>query len=409
MKKIIWLALWLPMLFSACRPKENTKSPIPPEGIWRAEIRLKGAWLPFNFNLSYSDGSPLMSIKNGEELIEVQDLVMTSDSLIIRMPVFHSEIHLSVANDTMRGEWWYLSKGRDYRLPFRAVYGADYRFFPEADLQSPVRDISGKWKTIFNPGDPDREELAMGIFDQEGNKLKGTFDASTGDYRYLEGVVSGDSLYLSEFDGAFAYLFKAKIGDTIRGILYSGRSGVYPWIAFRDEAFTLPDPESMTRLKPGEERILHTFSDLEGQPVSLSDERFRGKVLVVEVMGTWCSNCKDEAKLLTRLYEKYKDKGLEVVSLAYERSGDLDKERENILRMRDHLGLPYTILFAGKIGEAEAQLPIDRLYSYPTTFFIDRSGRIREIHSGFSGPATGEAYERTMQKFNEIIQNLLEE
>ena len=409
MKKIILLALWLPVLISACSPKEDSKAPIPPEGVWRAEIRLKGAWLPFNFNLSYSDGSPLMSIKNGEELIEVQDMVMTSDSLIVRMPVFHSEIHLAVADDTMRGEWWYLSKGRDYRLPFRAVYGADYRFFPESGLQSPVQDISGKWKTIFNPGDPDREELAMGIFQQEGNKLKGTFDSPTGDYRYLEGVVSGDSLYLSEFDGAFAYLFKAKIGDTIRGILFSGRSGVYPWIAYRDEAFELPDPEHMTRLKPGEERILHTFSDLEGQPVSLSDERFRGKVLVVEVMGTWCSNCKDEAILLTRLYEKYRAEGLELVSLAYERSADLKKERKNILRMRDNLDIPYTILFAGKIGEVEAQLPIDRLYSYPTTFFIDRRGRIREIHSGFSGPATGDAYERTVQKFNKIIQNLLEE
>ena len=407
MKNIISIFFALLFLATACKKMKKRKNTLPREGVWRAEIKLKEGWLPFNFKLSYEGNAPLMSIENGEELIAVEEMLMTNDSLIVKMPVYHSEIHLTLADDSMQGEWWYLSKGRDYRLPFRAVYGADYRFLPDSALQAPAQDISGKWKTIFNPGDSAREELAMGVFHQEGNKLKGTFDSPTGDYRYLEGIVSGDSLYLSEFDGAFAYLFKAKIGDTIQGILYSGKSGVYPWIAYRDEEFTLPTPENLTRLREGEDQITHTFTDMNGNPVRLQDERFRGKVLVVEVMGTWCPNCKDEARLLAELYEKYKGQGLEIVSLAYERTGEFEKERDNIQHVINGLNLPYPVWFAGKIGDVESQIPIKHLRAYPTTFFIDRNEKIRKIHTGFSGPATGEAFDKTKQIFDQNIKELL--
>ncbi len=407
MKKILTLFFALLFLVTACRRMDKKDDGLPREGVWRAEVKLKGGWLPFNFELSYEADTPLMIIRNGEERIEVSELLMSKDSLIVRLPVYHSEIHLANDNDTLIGQWHYLSAGNDYRLPFRAVYGKAYRFFPDSQLKAPVQDISGRWKAVFYPGDPVRERIKVGLFQQDGNKLSGTFDSPTGDYRFLEGVVSGDSLYLSEFDGAFAYLFKAKIGDTLRGILYSGRSGVYPWIAFRDDEFTLPDPENLTVLRKGEERISHTFLDMDGNPVSLQDERFRGKVLVVEVMGTWCPNCKDEARLLAGLYEKYRAEGLEIVSLAYERSGDFEKERDNILRMIHSLKLPYPVWFAGKIGDVESQIPIERLRAYPTTFFIDRSGKIRKIHTGFSGPATEEAYEKTARAFEQTIQELI--
>ncbi len=405
MKK--WMSLLLlAMLLTACS-KEQKHEILPSEGSWRAEIRLKGAWLPFLFDLDYQNDEALMIIRNGEERIKVSEVRMTPDSIYMVLPVYHSEIRAALDDDTLRGEWVYLSKGTDYRLPFRAVHGVEERFFPGAPPLPPAADISGKWKAIFHPGE-ENSETALGIFEQSGDKLKGTFDSPTGDYRFLEGVVRGDSLYLAEFDGAFAYLFKARIGDTIRGIFYSGRTGVYPWVAMRSDSFSLPDPTQITKLKPGEDRITHPFLDLNGDTVTLQDERFLGKALVVEVMGTWCPNCKDEAILLSQLYEKYKDQGLEVVSLAYERSADFEKERKNIEHMRKSLNLPYTVLFAGKIGEVEKQLPIEKLYSYPTTFFIDRQGRIRKIHTGFSGPATGENYQKSVATFEKEIRDILE-
>jgi len=78
------------------------------------------------------------------------------------------------------------------------------------------------------------------------------------------------------------------------------------------------DPFHHTGVKDPSAPLNFSFPDLDGRTVSLSDERFRGKVVVVAISGSWCPNCHDEAQYLVELYAKYHDKGLEIVALDFE-------------------------------------------------------------------------------------------
>ncbi len=80
--------------------------------------------------------------------------------------------------------------------------------------------------------------------------VKGTFRTKTGDYRYLDGVVDGDTLKLSTFDGTHVFMFKAQVTDsTFQGYFYSGNHSVEKFIAKRNDAFELPDANTLTFLK----------------------------------------------------------------------------------------------------------------------------------------------------------------
>lgn len=408
MRKITWIA-FSAILIVACRPQEARQEAKPDTGPWRAEVIVKGDNpLPFNFYINYNNEETLMTITNGDERIEVTQIVMSNDSIRVKLPVYDSEIHAALDDDTLTGRWYNYSKGRDYWLPFRAVAGQDYRFFAKEDMTEPAMEISGKWEATFSPGSAVDERKYIGLFQQNGNYLTGTFDAPTGDKRFLEGCVTGDSMFLSTYDGAFAYLFKARVGDTIRGMYHSSKTHQEPWIAVRNEEFQFGD-EAATQLTEGTKTLPFTFPDPDSNLVSSDDEQFKNKVLVVEVMGSWCANCKDEARLLNDLYAEYHDQGLEIVSLAYERTDDFQKERPRVKKMVDNLRMPYPVLYAGSTRQVTETLPIKKLGSYPTTFFIDRSGKVRKIHSGFSGPATGEAYDETVRAFRNTIEELLAE
>ena len=47
--------------------------------------------------------------------------------------------------------------------------------------------------------------------------------------------------------------------------------------------------------------------------------------------------------------------------------------------------------------------------SYPTTIFIDKKGKVREIHTGFSGPGTGKYYDEFVTEFNQLMDKLISE
>ena len=244
-----------------------------------------------------------------------------------------------------------------------------------------------------------------------GSRAVGTFLTTTGDYRFLEGNVSGDSLFLSCFDGSHAFLFKAKInGDSISGDFWSGSHWQENWVGVRDESFSLPNPNELTFLKPGYESIEFSFENLNGEVVSLTDENYQDKVVIVQLLGSWCPNCKDETAYLVSLYEKYNAQGLEIISLAFEKSDNKETNIRSLNRLRDHFNVPYEILLAGKASKTEAaeKLPmLNHVLSFPTAIFIDRTGKVRRIHTGFSGPGTGEYYQEFVEETNEFVTQLL--
>jgi peroxiredoxin len=131
-------------------------------------------------------------------------------------------------------------------------------------------------------------------------------------------------------------------------------------------------------------------------------------------MGTWCPNCLDESKYLANYYKNNKDKEFEIIGLAFEYTKTEDKAFENIERLKSRIDIEYPVLLAqyGSASKVSAQekLPmLNHVLSYPTTIFIDKTGTVRKIHTGFNGPATGDKYTEFIGEFESFVNGLLEE
>ena len=167
----------------------------------------------------------------------------------------------------------------------------------------------------------------------------------------------------------------------------------------------------MTKWKK-EAPFTFTFKDIEGRPVSLSDERFKGKVVLVQIMGSWCPNCMDETRFLSGFYDEYHSKGVEIVALAYERSTDFARSQASLHGWQQRFQVKYPMLITGvAVGDpqrAEKTLPqLERIVNFPTTIFLNKAGQIEKIHTGFSGPGTGEHYEEQKKEFYATVNELL--
>jgi thiol-disulfide isomerase/thioredoxin len=354
-------------------------------------------------------------IINADEKIKVGPVSLTNDSVNFAMPVFESSFKTKRnADGSFQGIWNKGTTGEFQNWPFYAYPNQLYRFTKTQG--SALYNISGKWDvTITRPNGTPRKALAE--FEQSGDKLTGSFLTPSGDYRFLEGIVTGDSLKLSTFDGSHAYTFYAKIAsaEKITGGLYlAGYSGKETWSAVKDNNVKEPQQEQPTKLKPGESKLNFTFNDLEGKPVSINDERFKNKVVVVQLMGSWCPNCMDETKFLSDFYNKYRSKGVEIVSLAYEYSTDIERSRKSLSKFQKLFNVQYPMLITGVTStdeqKTEKTLPqLTSIQSFPTSIFLDRKGNVREVHSVFYGPGTKQYFEEYKKIFTNIVEGLLKE
>ncbi|MFC4220038.1 peroxiredoxin family protein [Flagellimonas marina] len=408
MRRICVLLLTVTLLVASCKKKEPKNLAL---GDWLGKMEVSDSQiLPFNFTLSrLEDGNYLMKIYNAEEEITVDEISIDGDSIHIRMPIFDGLLIGTFTEKRMEGN--FVEESKERSVPFTAVHGDKDRFPVKEDA---TVNISGIWETYFKVN-TEGEYPAKGIFMQNGNDVKGTFRTKTGDYRYLEGVVTGDSLKLSAFDGSHVFLFMAQVTDsTLDGTFYSGRHSVEEFLAARNEAFELPDADSLTYLRDGYDRFDFSFPDTSGKMVSLSDPQFRGKTVLVQIMGTWCPNCLDETRFYVDFLEKNPDLEVELVALAFEYAKTEEKAFEAINRLKDRTGADYPILLAqygtSNKQKANEKLPmLNHILSYPTTIYIDKNGEVKKIHTGFNGPATGEKYEQFKKQFAETIQELTQE
>ncbi|WP_411273221.1 peroxiredoxin family protein [Daejeonella sp.] len=384
-------------------------------GIWRATLKTSSAAeIPFNFELVDSAGVKYINLINGEERLRVDEISFASDSVFIKLPLFDSEIKAKNKGNTLSGQWIKHLADKDAVMDFNAKVGEEWRFF-KANTNS-NSNIAGRWSTTFTSLDSADTTIAVGEFQNQNGRLSGTFLTPTGDYRFLEGTVSDNKLFLSSFDGGNAYLFTANIvndSTILDGKFYSGISGIKGWVASKDQNATLPDAYSLTALKSGFKKIDFTFPALDGNKVSLADEIYQNKVVLVQFLGSWCPNCMDETAYLVPFYNRYNKKGVEIIGLAYERTKDFDRSKKNVERLRDRFNVPYKLLitgFANKNEEVAASLPmLNNFEAFPTLIIIDKKGTVRKIHTGFNGPGTGKYYTEFVQEFEKTIDNLLAE
>lgn len=390
--------------------KSNSDTAIPlAEGTYRAWLPIQdNQEIPFIFKV---ESNSLLKIYNAEEAIMVDEIEYKNDSVYINLPVFKDYLVAKISNDeSLHG--FYVSPDRNRKVPFRAEGHENMRFSVK---KKPTTNVDGVWETVFSKGVEGDEYVAKGIFKQEGQKVTGTFRTTTGDYRYLEGVMDGNTMKLSTFDGAHAFLFIATVTDsTMHGRFYSGNHWKEPFEAKRNENYELPSANELTYLKEGYDSLEFSFPSTSDKMVSLKDERFKDKVVIVQIMGTWCPNCLDESKYYSDFYKKYKGKDLEIIALAFEYAKDKETAFSRIERLQRKIGIDYPILLAQYGGadksDAQEKLPmLNHVLSYPTSIFIDKKGRVRKIHTGFNGPATGDKYTEFKEEFESFVIELLSE
>jgi thiol-disulfide isomerase/thioredoxin len=385
-------------------------------GYWRAEIlRSDGHAITFNLKVQERFGKIIIYIINGSERLLVDNVRQQGDSVFIDMPFFDSHFSLRVLDQhNLEGNWIKYVGGRQVLVPFRAIYepAGHSRFLTR---KTAAFNISGRWSVLFTG--PKESTKAVGEFKQAGQVVTGTFLTITGDYRFLEGVVDGDTLRLSTFDGGHAYSFESRILDSnkMEGFFYSGSASVETWVAEKNEKAKLPDEFSQTGLKDSANASLNfRFPDLNGQMVSLSDSAYKNKVVIVQILGSWCPNCMDETRFLSPWYIQNKSRGVEVLGLAYERTTSFADTKRLLQPFITRFDVTYPILATGVLTSdslrTEKTIPeVREIIGFPTTIFIDKKGKIRKIHTGFNGPGTGEHYEMFKKEFNELVNSLLAE
>ena len=395
---------------AACTSKQESAARLK-TGVWRAVIQMQAQELPFNFEVTKdAQGGYDIYLLNADERLLLDEIAVNGDSVDIGLHIFDANIRARVSGDSLQG-LFIKNYAANYKLPFLAVHGLQYRF-EENDTVKNTADFSGKYEVTFlHEGDTTR---AIGLFRQRENRVTGTFLTPTGDYRFLEGNAAGDKLSLSTFDGNYAYLFKGTMEKegTIKGDFFSGLTWHETWVAEKNEKAALPDASSLTYLKEGYDKISFTFPDADGKQVSLDDEKYKGKVVILQLLGTWCPNCMDETKFLSPWYDENKDRGIEVIGLAYERKPDFDYASARVRKMVDKMDVKYDILIAGTDDKEQASktLPmLNGVMAFPTTIFIGKDGKVKNIHTGFNGPGTRQYYDKFIQEFNETVNAILKE
>ena len=376
----------------------------PAPGPWRATLDLAGGELHFGLTLQRAGQGWKGMLCNGRDCQPLSAVKVTGDSIRIEMGDFAAAITASWSADSLIGIYHNVGNKGPRTIPFRASPGS----WPVTRGQPA---LLGSWDaTLSNDfGSSPR----VFTFRNGARGLEGAVISNSGDYGLFFGEAAQDSFRLMHFDGAFVYLVSGQIShDTLRGILHAGLKTETPFVAVRSTGRPhLTPPTDVTRADTAAP-FRFAYPDVAGRVLRNDDPRFEGKVVLVDLFGTWCSTCHDAAPTLVRMYRDYHRRGLEIVGLAYEVSGDSTVDLPLVRRFRDKFGIPYPLLLAGRndvdaIQSAQPQL--SGFTAFPTTLFIGRDGRVRQVHAGFYGPATGALHAAAVAGFRREIETLLRE
>ena len=420
MKQICFLVFCSSIIFSNCIEVTHPFSKLPP-GIWRGTLILEDdpnsfkndLELPFNFDIEYDENDKVvMIIHNGPERIPITDISFTQDrktgkdSVRIDFTVFDTHIEAEHKENIIQGNF-HVHYRENYKIPFIAYHGNSQRFKNIADAN---HDITGNWNVKMEI-ETETAYPAVGEFKQEGNVVNGTFRTETGDYRYLEGIVSGDELFLSCFDGAHAFYFDGNILESghILGRFLSGTHYKTNWSGVRSEESSMVDAYEFSQAKEGKEIVDFSFPNTEGEMVSPNDELYKGKPKIIKIMGTWCPNCIDETNFLIEYLGSHPGKQIDIIAIAFERYRDKAKSVAAIKRYKEKKNVPYEVLYGGYYDKTEASETLGilkKIKSYPTLLFLNGNNQIQKIYTGFAGPATSQ-YEKFKVEFDEIVTDLL--
>lgn len=399
MMRLCCLALILSTAFSAMARGVRPKS-----GMWRFELRYPNVSIPFLVELEPTRKGWQGVLINGAERIPLNNIYVSKGRWIVPLQTYqnHLELHIN-SRSSISGYFVKTAKSPDEKIPLRGTHGAFRRF--NRSNEKPTIALTGKWSMEIVTADGGKSQ-AIALFDQTGSTLKASILTPSGDYRYINGVVSGNEFETAAFDGVFNFLFKGKLeGDTLTGVIASKTESKFT--AKRDPNAALPDPYKQTTV----EGINFSMPDsLTGKTVSLTDPVFKDKPVVIQIFGTWCPNCMDELAFLAPWYQDNKQRGIEVLALSFERAPTADAAKKHLAMVVKKREIPYPVLVAGTSSDdkPETKLPgIKNFLSFPTTIFLNKQHQVYKVHTGFNGPGTGIYYDEFKKSFNATVDELL--
>lgn len=408
MRKLAFIVLIF--ILAACSTKKQELK----TGAWLGVIKMDSTSekldVPFNFDVVNEGGRIALQVKNADEKIYIDEVQLKGDTLLAKFPTFTSELQ-AIVGDSLKGYYYPKGEVAGVRYRFYALKGEKDRF--PWFTGKPVFNISGRWWFIEDPGKPD-SMVNVAELKQDGAKVVGTILNPYGDYRYLEGKVAGNMFFFSKNDGAQTIIIRGEIADSnsmVNGIISGSPRWISSWKAIRDDNAKLPEPESLVHVRKGYSTFKFEGIDVNGNKVTSLDERFKGKVLAVLAGGSWCPNCLDEGRFYKSMYQKYHNKGFEVVSLCFE-DKTFAAAKPKIERFAKSIGSNYTFLYVaprGRVQRDSVLYPLEGKMAYPTSMIIDRTGKIRKVETGFSGPGTGEHYAKFAKETEDFIKGLLKE
>jgi thiol-disulfide isomerase/thioredoxin len=401
------LSVFALMLFASCH---NGGKPLK-EGRWRGVFTVPGHEIPFIFEVSKANRElTVVYLINGAERVPLKNITYSNDSVNIPVDLFDAVLTAKLSGNSMSGKFRKLNSEKPGEgIPFHADAGADARFLTDSVV--PSFSLSGTWDIEIGTGE--NIDKTVGLFDQKESALTGSILTNTGDYRYLEGNVGGKRFHLSAFSGNSPYLVSGEFtsDSTFLGEFVTSRH-ISKMAGKRNPKAALADPYSFSKLLEGHSTIDFTFPNLDNVKVSLADPKYRGKVVIVTILGSWCPNCLDETAFLAPWYKENRDRGVEIIGLAFERKNDFEFAKRTLTRLKARFDIRYELLFAGLASTESASkaLPaLSGIAAFPSTIFIDKKGNVRKVHTGFSGPATGRFYDEFKADFNNLVNELLKE
>ncbi len=376
----------------------------PPSGLWDGNVVANEVTVPFRFELSIQGATVSGAFFNGEQRVRSTGGSFDGNGLTLQFDHYASKLQAQWRDGELTGNY-----GRAGQAPY--AFRARPHVASAAPPVAKVPSIAGQWEIAVKS--PKGESAWRFFIRQSGAEVAASILRVDGDTGTLSGTYQGGKFVLSHFSGARPLLLEVTL--TPAGSLSLLQNGKTQYTALKSaqaRAQGLPepaDPSRWTSVKDPTQPLRFSARTLDGQPVTEADPRFAGKVVLLNLMGSWCPNCHDEAPFLVELFHAYRSRGLQVVSISFEDAEQL----QDPTRLRAFIkayAIDYPVLLGGEPSEASTQLPqAQNLNTWPATFFIGRDGLVRGSHAGFAGKATGAAHEQLKAEIRARVETMLRE
>jgi peroxiredoxin len=384
---------------------------IPIAGTWVGNATVHGQQVPVRLEITGNGSDLHAALLNGPESSPASSAVFTGNHLLVTFNYYARTLDATLADGRLTGTFGTIDTRYPISLTTReGVAGA---------TELPAKDIQGDWEIAVKSA---KGESAWQLRVEAAKKAPGiraVIQRIDGDTGSLYGSWAGDRYRVSHFTAAGPALYSLTpqadgtllVSNLLRADVNDQQSLVArrPAQARAAKLVGPTDPTEQTTVKDPSARFKFGFPDLNGKMVSNTDPQFDGKVVIVAIGGSWCPNCHDEAPFLESLYRQFHNRGLEIVNLSFEEEDQL-KDPARLRAFIARYGLTYTVLVAGDTDQLNEKIPqAVNLNCWPTSFFLGRDGRVREIHAGFAGPANPSAHEALTHEVTELVERLLAE